>query len=282
MKRAIAAAVLLSVCSGQGTAAPAQNVKPMRIMSLKECTDALLLDLVPTWRIASLDYLSQEPAALKLWPKARGLPVNHNTAEEIVAQRPDLIVTDTFMSPAMRALVVKSGARMVEVPPPENFAAIRDATRQVAAAVGEQARGEALIADMDARLGALAATRPARAVRVAAWGGGGYVPGRGSLFDAILKEAGATNIVTGTDGYYDVESLLAARPDILAYGDEYNDTPSLRADQDGHPALLKFYAHRRITYPSRLYGCGVPESAAAAVRLRATLKAVMRQRGGVP
>ena len=51
-------------------------------------------------------------------------------------------------------------------------------------AVGEQARGEALIARMDAGLRALAAHRPARALTVAEWGGGGFVPGTGGLFDA--------------------------------------------------------------------------------------------------
>ena len=39
--------------------------------------------------------------------------------------------------------------------------------------------------------------------------------------------------------------------------------PALRADQDLHPALLKRYAGRRITYAA-LYGCGVPQSAAVA------------------
>jgi iron complex transport system substrate-binding protein len=237
---------------------------------------------VPPSRIASVTYLSQEKAALRLWPQAARLKVNHNTAEEVLAEKPDLIVTDTFTSPAMRALIAKSGARVVEVPPAEDFDAIRKATRQVAAAVGEVARGEALIARMDARLAALAATRPARPIRVAGWGGGGYVPGRGTLFDAILNVAGARNIVTTSDGFYDVESLLAARPDILAYGDDYSDTPSLRMDQNQHPVLMKFFAHRRITYPSALLGCGVPESAPAAAILRTALKAAMKYPGGVP
>jgi iron complex transport system substrate-binding protein len=269
-----------------GSAAAALKMEsvaaPTRIMSLKICTDALLLDLVSPARIASLTYLSQEKAALRLRPQAAGLKVNHNTAEEVLAQKPDLILTDTFTPPAMRALIARSGARVVEVPPTDDFPAIRIAVRKVAAAVGEMARGEALIARMDAQLAALAATRPARRIKVAGWGGGGYVPGRGTLFDAILRAAGADNIVTGADGFYDVESLLAAKPDILAFGDEYGDTPSLRADQDRHPVLMKFFANRRITYPSGLYNCGVPESAAAVAQLRTTLMAAMRRPGGVP
>jgi iron complex transport system substrate-binding protein len=276
MRGTFAIAVLLGFCQ-QAAAAPAA-----RIMSLKVCTDALVMDLVPPSRIASVTYLSQEKAALRLWPQAAALKVNHNTAEEMLAEKPDLIVTDTFTPPAMRALIAKSGAKVVEVPPAEDFPGIRAAVRQVAAAVGETAKGEMLIARMDAQLARLDATRPRQTIRVAGWGGGGYVPGRGTLFDTILRAAGAQNIATRGDGFYDVESLLAARPDVLAFGDDYADTPSLRADQNQHPVLMKFYSHRRITYPSALLGCGVPESAVAAAQLRATLLAAMRRPGGVP
>jgi hypothetical protein len=41
--------------------------------------------------------------------------------------------------------------------------------------------------------------------------------------------------ITRQGGYYDVEDMIAARPDILASGDEYRDTPSLRTDQNDHP-----------------------------------------------
>ena len=56
--------------------------------------------------------------------------------------------------------------------------------------MGEQARGEALIARMDANLRDLAAKPAKRAVRVPDWGGGGFVPGRAGLFDTVLNAAG--------------------------------------------------------------------------------------------
>ena len=228
-------------------------------MSLKICTDELLLDLVPASRIASVTFLSQEPAALRMWPQGVRVPVNHGTAEEILATHPDLIVTDPFMAPSLRPLLAKSGAKILEVPPAESFEQIRAVTRMVAKAVGEEARGEALIARMDTDLAEVAAHRPKKALVVAGWGGGGYVPGKGGLFDAMLTMAGARNVVRGSFGYYDVESLIAANPDALVYGDTYRGMASLRADQDLHPALLKRYANRRISYAS-LYGCGVPQS----------------------
>jgi ABC-type hemin transport system substrate-binding protein len=99
------------------------------------------------------------------------------------------------------------------------------------------------------------------------------MPGTGGLFDAMLTAAGARNVERGAFGYYDVESLIAANPDALVYGDTYSGTTSLRVDQDLHPALLKRYAGRRVTYAS-LYGCGVPETAKVTREFQTALQAV--------
>jgi len=263
---AFAIAVLLCL-TGQAAAAP------QRIMSLKVCTDELLLDLVPPSRIASITFLSREKASLRQWPQAAQIPVNHNTAEEILVTHPDLILTDTFIAPNLRPLLAKTGAKVVGVPPADNFGQIRASVRMVAKEVGEQARGEALIARMDATLRELAAHRPKKPLTVAEWGGGGQVPGKGGMFDALLMAAGARNLEQGDFGYYDVESLIAANPDVLVYGDTYQGTASLRADQDLHPALMKRYAGRRVSYAS-LYGCGIPESANVAKQLQNAFRAL--------
>jgi iron complex transport system substrate-binding protein len=281
MMRAIGAAVFFLLSTGQGMAASTSIAKPGHIMSLKICTDELLMELVPSSRIASVTFLSQEKAALKLWPQAAQIAVNHNSAEEVLATRPDLILTDSFTTPQMRRLLMQSGAWVVEVPPAENFAQIRAVTRLVGDAVGERPRAEALIARMDQALRDLAAIRPNHAVRVMGWGGGGYVPGRLTLFNAVLEAAGGVNIAAN-DGYYDVEGLIAARPDVLAYGDDYIDTPSLRVDQNAHPVLLKLFGGRRIVYPAALFNCGVPQSALAAKQLREQLQSAMARPGGVP
>ncbi len=276
MMRRIGAAVFLLLTTGQAMAAP-----PQRIMSLKICTDELLMDLVPPSRIASVTFLSREAAALKIWPEAARIPVNHNSAEEVLVTRPDMILTDSFTSPQMRTILAQSGARVVEVPPAENFDQIRAVTKMVGDAVGAPERARALIAHMDETLRRLAATRPAQPIKVLGWGGGGFVPGRSSMFSAVLEAAGGINIAV-QEGYTDVEGLIAARPDVLAYGDDYIDTPSLRADQNAHPVLLKLFGSRRVIYPAALFNCGVPQSADAALQLRGQLRSAMAQPGGVP
>ena len=281
MRQGIGAALALLLCTGQAMAAPPIPKPPQRIMSLTVCTDELLMDLAPPSRIASISYLSREKAAMKLWPEAARLPVNHNSAEEVLAEKPDLVLTLTYASTDMRPLLEKSGIRFLEIPQADSFAQIRAVTRTVGDAIGARARAEQLIARMDATLQAMTTGKPKQPIRVVGWGGGGFVPGGDTLFNAVLDAAGGRNIAAH-DSYYDVESLIAARPDVLAFANDYIDTPSLRRDQNDHPLLMKLFANRRIVYPAAYFGCGTPESAGAAWTLRGQLLHAMAKPGGVP
>jgi iron complex transport system substrate-binding protein len=200
---------IFSAVVGAAVALSAAVAQPRHIMSLNLCTDELLLDLVPADRIASVTYLSRSPSNSFLAPVAMRVPVNYGSAEEVLAQRPDLVLAGIYTTTATRLLLKKIGTPMVQIPPANTFAEIRDVTRAVARAVGEVTRGEALIARMDATLQKLAAIKPKLALRVAAWNGAGGVPGRGTLFDAILTEAGGVNIAStnpgATDGRFGIE-----------------------------------------------------------------------------
>ena len=121
-------------------------------MSLSVCTDALLLDLLPPSRIASITFLSRDPSNSSLWPQAAKVPINYGSVEEVFAERPDFVLAGTYTTPATRMLIKEVGLPMLEVPAAKNFAEIRATTRSVAHALGVAASGEALIAKMDATL----------------------------------------------------------------------------------------------------------------------------------
>ena len=251
---------------------------PQHVMSLSLCTDALLLDLLPLPRIASITYLSRNPSNSFQWPQAAKVPINHGNAEEVLAQKPDLVLAGTFTTAATRRLIKAVGVPLLEVPPADSFEEIRSTTRLVAHALHRDAVAGLLIDRMDAELQALESTRPARVIRVVGWDGSGFVPGRGSLFDAILRAAGGMNIAAREDtrsASFDIEQLLSARPDVLAYGSDSSKTPSLQTEKAQHPLIMKLYAGRRVSYPSALFSCGVVESADAAVALRASLLEAM-------
>src|ERR1700731_1050155 len=163
---------------------------PQHVMSLSMCTDDLLLELLPPQRIASVTYYSRDASNSYQWPQAAKVPINWGTVEEILAEKPDLVLAGTYTTPAARSLLKKMHLPLLEVPPAADFNEIRAVTRQVAHALGRDEVGEALIAKMDSTLQELASSRPPQSIRVAAWGKGGAIPGRGTMFDSILRAAG--------------------------------------------------------------------------------------------
>src|SRR5690606_10561206 len=126
---------------------------------------------------ASITHLARDPVALLMPGADAGIAVNRGSAEEVVQQRPDLILVSPWSAPVLRRLVERTGARVVEVESANSFADIRRITREFGAAVGAPERAEALIAGMDRELAALEKERPDVAIEVAAWNSGDVVPG---------------------------------------------------------------------------------------------------------
>jgi len=244
-------------------------------MSLNLCADQLVLALLPPERIVSVTYISHRPSSLRLAPNAARVGINYGLAEDVFAQEPDLVVTGEFSTPAARQVLRRANYPLYELPTADNFSEIRAITRDLARVLGAEARGEELIAGMDATLGELDRTKPANPITVIAWDGSGIAPGKGSLFDEILTVAGGVNLATTFSEApmvsIDMEQLMAAQPDLIAYGDAYLDTPSLRFAPLNHPVIRDIYADRQIRYPEAQYVCGLPSSAEAARQLRETM-----------
>jgi iron complex transport system substrate-binding protein len=279
---AILASVAALAVSGTANAAE----QPRRIMSLSLCTDQLLLQLVSKDRITSVTYLSRSSEYSYLSAEAEAVPINYGNSEEVLRERPDLVLAGTFAAAPTRMLLKRIGVLLVEVPPAESFDQIRMNTRLVARAVGADEKGETLIADMDATLAELARTAPARRIVVAGWDGVGNVPAKGTLFDAILTAAGGENVVdrlgsNAFNGYtaIDLEQLVAVQPDILAFGNARVGQLDLSGERLKHRVVRKLFAGRQITYPETLYSCGLPQSVTVAARdlRRAMLEITARE-----
>lgn len=258
------------------------RAQPQRVMSLTECTDQLLLALLPAERITSVTWLSRDPSGSVMAKAAARTRINHGAVEEVMRDKPDLVVTDPYTPPATRALLQRLGYAVLQIRPAESFEDIRVETRRLALAVGEKARAEALIAHMDAVLHDVAARSTPR-VTVAAWDGSGFAAQKGGLYDAILTAAGVHNIADdpgfqGADRP-SVEALLAVAPDLLVRGEARFDPPGRQADLAFHPVVRRYWASRTVIVPQSAYLCGTPFSADAALALQTqiqTLAAVAR------
>ena len=272
----LAAAVAMTAAGGP-VASAAGRGPPLRVMSTNICTDLLLLQIAPRSHIASVTFMAPDGAKALFPGRAAGIALNHGAAEDVVNLQPDLILDSGLSSPLVRTLARRVGARVVDIKDANSFQDIREAVRQVGAAVGEPVRAAALITQMDATLAELAAHPPSRAWRVVAWSGGSAVPGKGSLTDAIITAAGAVNIAAQpgqSESSFGVEELLAAKPDALLFGGATLGQPSLLSDQGQHRAVRRLYAERRIAYRDIAHTCGLPQSADSARDLRRALDAL--------
>lgn len=272
----------LAACSAGQPAIPHATAKPLRVMSMNQCTDQLVLALLPPERIASVSWLSRDAGGSLMEREARSVGVNHGLAEEVLDQRPDLVVAGAFTTPALRGMLKRLGYPLLEVEHASSVEDVRRITRQVAAALGEQARGEALIAEMDAKLAALARA-PGPPIRIVAWDRTGFAAGEGTLYDAILSAAGARNLVRDsmTLSYRrpDIEVLLEANPALLVQGSIEAKAASLGDDVMRHRLVRRFWGDRTLFIPQAYYVCGTPMIADAAIRLRGRLRAAVDRAG---
>ena len=68
-------------------------VSGLRVASLNLCTDEYLLLLAKPGEIVSVSRLAQDPAESPLWRQARAYPSNRGAIEQVIGQRPSLLLT---------------------------------------------------------------------------------------------------------------------------------------------------------------------------------------------
>jgi iron complex transport system substrate-binding protein len=266
-------------------AAPCLSAQPQRIVSLNLCIDQILVDLVPPSRIAAVTHLATDPAVSAAPEKARGLPVTHGAAEDVLTRNPDLVLAGQYSTPATVDLLRRLGLSVVIVPLPQDYAGVRMVVQQIAEAVGEVERGAALVREFDRRLADAArsvstfTTDRARRPTALIYQVNSYVSGDGTLVDAALETAGFRNAATqfpgSKGGQVAIETIALSPPDVLILSARPDEYPTAVSDNLRNPVLAKLVTSDRITVlPWSLWLCGTPAIADAVeqlARLRLTL-----------
>ncbi len=266
-----AALCLLALLAASLPAAGGER-KPQRIVSLNLCTDQLLMMLVEPERIAALSFLSRDEHASVLAEKARGFRQVHGNAEEILPLKPDLVIAGLYAAQPTVHLLKRLGLRVIQVPPEESIAQIRDNLLAIAKAVGEEERGRAMVAAFDERLKRLrphgGGWRPLAATYYAA----NYSSGSATLVNELIEAAGLRNLTAelrrSSTRRLALERLIEARPDLVIFSGTEETTPAVATEVLRHPALKALAANAsRITIPDKLWNCGTPFSIEAIERL---------------
>lgn len=228
-----------------------------RVVSLNLCTDQYLLALAPE-RAVAVTFLARDAMLSALADKAAGMATVRADAEAVIALRPDLVLAGPWGARPTLAALERRGLRVERLTPPQDFPAIRTATRHMAALLGEPARGELLLAAMEAVLAAHPPGPPRPAIALEPRG---FSAGPGALRDAVLRQAGLRNAAGGEQ--LGLEALAARAPVLLVVA-EAPTTPSRATDLLRHPAIA---AHPRRVVPAALTVCGGPWTARAVALL---------------
>lgn len=249
---------------------------PQRVVSLNLCTDQMLLALLPRERIAGLSHLAGDDAYSPLIDRVGDIPLLQGMAEEVLPLRPDLVLVGVYTTRPTVALLRARGIPVREMAQPHDFDGIRTQIRDLAQLLDATARGEELIAEMDAALAnAIAPARPgARPIRVLSLAPGAFTAGAGTLYDAAMRAAGLVNYAADKGlvgyGYLAVEDVVADPPDLMLANADEKGHPSLNGQLLAHPALAHAIPpDRRPSIPGRLWTCGGPFTAQAVARLAA-------------
>ncbi|MFD2232576.1 ABC transporter substrate-binding protein [Phaeospirillum tilakii] len=246
-------------------ALPALAEPPRRIVSANLCADRLVLELAERDRVRAVGPFAADPAVSTVAAAAQGLPVTEGRVEQILAFHPDLVVLGTFNDPATGMLLERLGVPVYRVGAPQSLDGVRAEIRRLAAALGETARGEAMVARLEAGLAAL--PRLERPVVAAVYQAGGWSAGRGTLADELFGRVGLVNLAaaTGRSGIapLPLETLVAGRPELIVIESMGEEAPSLSGELLRHPVLAG-RGLRRVTVPMRLWACPDPALAAAA------------------
>ena len=227
------------------------------------CADELLLRLADRDQIASVSWLSQDARNANMAAAAARFPANHALAEEVAAYHPDLVLAGMYASQDTVRLLRGIGIKVVQLDLATTLDGVRQQIRDVAAVVGDKARGEAIVAEMDSRLERLAARARKPPLNAIVLRPNGYTVGKGSLVDELLERAGLVNLATrlGLADYLQVplEAIALLSADVVIVDNDSDGAPSLATEALNHPIVAKLGQRiKPIAMPSRFWTCAGP------------------------
>ena len=275
--------------SGGGASAPAAYTatdsrgktltfaeKPTRILCGFVFADEVLLDLVAHDRIAGLDkWVHDEGLSSAVREAADVKTVIEMNTESIAALQPDLILMPDASRGDLVATLEDMGFRVYVYPNARRLGDVEGMVRSLASAVGEQARGEALIADFQKDMEAVRGMKKPGDPREKAllFLRFGAIGGEGTVYHDALTALGfydcynevrkVSAIAQSSSSILSKEEVIQANPDVFllarwTQGDAYKDSEAQLRDiyEDAAYESVSAVKNRRAyIFPQRYVNC---------------------------
>jgi iron complex transport system substrate-binding protein len=238
----------------------------LSVASLNLCTDEYLLLLARPQEIASVSFLSQDPEESPLWKLARGHRPNRGSLEDVLAAKPNVVLTMGGGGRATSLIARRLRMEVVDIPPAISVDDVSANLARVAQALADPSRATV----WQWRLARLRATAPT-AARDGIWLGSGgsslSVPSAGSEW---LRLAGIRQRALNGDRV-SLETLLVHPPSVLVESRYRSGQMSRGAAWLNHP-IVRGVKAKRVSSDGRAWTCMGPLLIDEVERLRARLR----------
>jgi iron complex transport system substrate-binding protein len=280
------APLLAALCLAPAAQAAEPSHHPMRIVSLNMCVDSIVIDLVSHDRIMALSHYARDPQRSTIANIAGHLPITYETAEEVVALRPDLVLTSRHSAIATRNALKRVGIRFELFDVPDTVEESLAQVRQVAKLLDAEREGEVMVARIQAALDAARLPANEMPLTAAIYQPGGLSAGANTVVGELMELTGLQNVAAryGVEQYrpLPLEVLVSAPPDVLLVGETSPGSPMQSEKIVRHRALRALSSQMtQSVFPARLLYCAGPtmvQAAAALVSAREQALAVRRTR----
>lgn len=244
--------------------------KPQRIVSATYGTDEILAAIVPLERIKAFSKWAGDPEITFITSEqaaAVGSKVSENT-EAIVALRPDLVFVSVATADSLVKNLEDMGIPVYVAGSPKTVKAVRQKVLGVAAAAGETAKGQLVVAQMDQHLSELEnklqVIPKAQEKVVMAFSFIGAIGRKDNLLDDIFTYAHVRNgaAEAGLDqgsNALSKEKIIAIDPDVFLLPtwnfDSNNDVKKYARQVADDPAFknIKAIKNNRLEFVSDRY-----------------------------
>jgi cobalamin transport system substrate-binding protein len=225
--------------------------EPQRIVSQTLGTDEILLAICPQGRVVALSNMAENGDYSNAVEEARRIPGRTTEGPEQILQfKSDLIFVASYSRAETVELLKASKAPVFRFANFDSIADIKSNIRMVGYATGTDAAAEQLVRRMDEDLAAVRARIPKSEspLRVMSYDRLGYTAGSNTIFDDVVRAAGAVNVSAeqGIKGFAKInsEKIVEWQPDFLITGANRGKEKSVQGRLLEDPAVATSKATR--------------------------------------